>query len=296
MKMDNMEFGLRLGRKEAVLDARALESRIARPPVPPVVVPKVRHELKYIVPEALSSDIRSYIDFFCEADPNATGTPPSYTVSTLQLDTPNFALHLAKERKQVNRFKLRIRTYGCESKGSYFFEVKRKEGQYVRKSRSVVSAGEYNRKFVSDPSCMPSIASPIEQMNYLEFIRLRQETGARPNLHIRYERESWIGKDDRSVRITMDRNMRYRQAEGYRFFGDDECGWRSMDTSTTLRRPFPGMILEMKSALQIPDWILRMVKYFDLERTGFCKYSTAMRLESIFGGAAFNAASEHCAF
>ena len=66
-----------------------------------------RHEAKYIIPTQLVPQIREYIRPFCDADPNGVGTPPEYVITTLQLDSPSYALHHAKENEALNRFKLR---------------------------------------------------------------------------------------------------------------------------------------------------------------------------------------------
>ncbi len=262
--------------------------------VPVVMPPRVRHELKYIVPEYMADEIRAYAGMFCKPDHNASGDPPSYTVTTLQLDSADLTLHFAKERKQMNRFKLRIRTYGTDLKGTYFFEVKRREENLVRKTRSKIKAADYCDRLFSAPYGIPDIDTEMEISNYLEFMRLKKAIGARPTTHIRYERESWIGTIDTDVRVTMDRNVRYRRADGYEFFGEDDGKWRVMDSEMGLRRPFGGLILEIKSSIQVPTWILKMIRHFDLSRTGFCKYSTAMRLESLFSGTRYTAASDRC--
>ena len=92
----------------------------------------------------------------------------------------------------------------------------------------------------------------------------------------------------------MDRKIRYRMAEGFKLFNGKEKGWRAMDSETALRRPFGGVVLEIKSSTHVPSWILYLIRSFDLQRTGFCKYSTAMRLESLFTGNTYTAASERC--
>jgi hypothetical protein len=117
---------------------------------------------------------------------------------------------------------------------------------------------------------------------------------ARPVVHIHYERESWIGHTDPDIRITMDRKIRYRLADGFKLFDGSEKGWRAMDSETALRRPFGGIVLEIKTPTHVPSWILYLIRNFDLQRTGFCKYSTAMRLESLYSGQTYTAASERC--
>ena len=254
----------------------------------------VRHELKYIIPVDLANDLRDYIQFFCCPDPYANGEPPVYSVSTLQLDSPNQALHLAKDRKQVNRFKLRIRSYSTNPDSWVYFEVKRKEEQFIRKTRSRFLLRDYMESLFQKPFTVPNFQYKHEYENYYEFLRLMDSADAHPMMHIQYERESWIGKDDPEIRITMDRKIRYHAARGYRLLTGDEKGWRAMDGETALRRSFAGLVLEIKTSIQLPTWIIRLVQNFDLQRTGFCKYSTAMRLESLYSGQTYTATSERC--
>ena len=255
---------------------------------------RVRHELKYIIPVQLSSDLRNYIQFFCCPDPYSNGKPPVYNVSTLQLDSPSLALHLAKERKQVNRFKLRIRSYSSDPDSWIYFEVKRKEEHFIRKTRSRIQLRDYDVSLFQKPFTVPDFQFEHGYVNQYEFLRLKDSVGAQPMMHIHYERESWIGKDNPEIRITMDRKIRYHTADGYALLTGDEKGWRAMDGETALRRPFGGLVLEIKTSMQIPSWILKLIQYFDLQRTGFCKYSAAMRLESLYTGQTYTAMYERC--
>ena len=52
-----------------------------------------RYESKYVIPRSLVGPIRDFIRPFCEPDPHTRGTPPEYVITTLQLETPNYALH-----------------------------------------------------------------------------------------------------------------------------------------------------------------------------------------------------------
>ncbi|MDA0350147.1 MAG: polyphosphate polymerase domain-containing protein [Verrucomicrobia bacterium] len=255
---------------------------------------RVRHELKYIIPSDKAEEIRNYIQIVCDPDPFAKGDPPIYKVSTMQLDSPNLALHLAKDRKQKTRFKLRVRTYDYDSNGTVFFEVKRKEDRFIRKTRSRVPIQDYSERLFEKPFVIPHFRDDDEYLNHYEFLRLMKMADARPMVHIQYERESWIGQSNPDIRITMDRNIRYRRAEGYKLFDGNEKGWRAMDSETALRRSFGGVILEIKSPGYISSWIFSLVRNFDLQRTGFCKYSTAMRLESLFSGQTYTVGSERC--
>jgi hypothetical protein len=48
--------------------------------------------------------------------------------------------------------------------------------------------------------------------------------------------------------------------------------------------PFSGVVLELKTLSDAPVWMIDLIQHFALERTGNCKYSTAIWLESLFNG------------
>ena len=73
-----------------------------------------RHEAKYVVHPEQVLPIREFLRDYCIPDPNGTGPLPEYTVTTLQFDDPMLSLYHAKEEEALNRFKLRVRTYGSE--------------------------------------------------------------------------------------------------------------------------------------------------------------------------------------
>ena len=120
-----------------------------------------RFEQKYIIHPRLVPQIRKYLQPFCIPDPNGKGDIPEYIVTTLQLDTPQMDLALAKERKMFARFKLRIRTYGTDANPNLpvFVELKRKVGGVIIKSRSKMKRGDYKAGMLLRPEEMPTTAS-----------------------------------------------------------------------------------------------------------------------------------------
>ena len=255
-----------------------------------------RYEYKYLVPPEQVPEIRKFIRSFVRADSFAEGEVPEYLVTTLQLDALNGALHYAKERKARSRFKLRIRTYGTDGTAPYFMEIKRKVNVMILKSRATLQADDYSRQNLVNPSTLLPFATESETMNYLEFVRLVQEIGARPFIYVRYVRESYKGASERYARVTIDRRLSYRPARGSWDFPLEAKQWYSMDTQTALRREYPGHVLELKAEAEFPDWMAELVERFDLVNTGFCKYSAAMRLESLFRGSSYSDASENCSY
>jgi hypothetical protein len=255
-----------------------------------------RYELKYVVDPNIVPAIRDFIQPFVNRDSNGIGDIPEYIVTTLQLDSTNAALHYAKERKAYSRFKLRIRTYGTDGECPYFLEIKRKVNTMILKSRAILQPSDYSRENIVRPTTLIPFNTESESLNYLEFVRLVNEIGARPTIFIRYIRESYKGTSESYSRVTLDRAITYRPAKGSWGFPHQEKRWYTLDTQASLRREFPGYILELKSGAELPCWMAELIERFNLVRTGFCKYSAAMRLESIFTGRQYSVSSENCTY
>lgn len=256
-----------------------------------------RFEQKYIVHPRLVPAIRKYLKPFVIPDPNGKGEIPEYKVTTLQLDTDTMDLALAKERKAGSRFKLRIRTYGYGDKAPVFLELKRKVNGVIIKSRAKMTIAEYNNgEVLKNPASSPMLKTPKDNNNFLEYARIVGLLNARPKMFIRYIRESYFGTNDDYARITFDRRVSYRPTRGWELPGpelEDWKYWRAMDTQTGLNRPFAGYIFELKAMRDAPRWMLELVERFNITTTGFCKYATAYRLETLFRGNEYSVQSEN---
>lgn len=254
-----------------------------------------RYEAKYIIDRSLVPQIREFIEPFCIPDPNAGGIPPEYVITTIQLDSPTLALHYAREREAVNRFKLRVRTYGADGGSPVFLEIKRRVKGVVLKSRIVIPAGLWGPAVCHSGGPKMSFRSRRERQAYADFVRLVELLGAGPVMQIRYTRESYVSRSDVYARVTFDRSLCYRPDRSWAFPLPD-ARWWSMDSTLALKHPYPGLILELKTYRDTPLWMIEMTERFDLVRTGFCKYSTAVRLESLFSGFMYSEGSENCTY
>lgn len=242
-----------------------------------------RYESKYIVPQTLVPEIRRFIMPFCQPDPYAAGTPPEYTITTLQLDDPYYSLHRAKEHESLNRFKLRVRTYGRIGSAPVFTEVKTKFGATIHKYRASFPFDLWCEELVTGsrlPRCFRSLRQEID---FLQFKRLVLEMGARPVLLVRYIRESYVGTVDRYARVTFDRRLEYQMTDSWTDFGVHGT-WRGMDSSSAqgFGLSFSGVVLEVKTLSHAPVWVMDLVERFQLRKCGNCKYSTALWRENTF--------------
>jgi SPX domain protein involved in polyphosphate accumulation len=244
-----------------------------------------RYEAKYIVPPWYVPQIREFIRPFCIPDPHGQGTFPEYVITTLQLDSPSLSLYHAKEWEVVSRFKLRARTYGTDSKAPVFLEIKRKMRSCIYKSRACIPLESWKKNIINNPGSVSPFWSKSEELAYLDFIRLVKLIGAEPVTLIRYTREAYIGAIDHYARVTFDRNLAYQPTRSWDLTGEGKR-WFSMDTGLVQNKMnrYSGIILELKTLNDTPQWMIDLVEEFNLVRTGNCKYTTAVGLESAFRG------------
>lgn len=243
-----------------------------------------RRECKYIVPESIIPALREFVEPFVLPDPNGVGEIPEYTVGTIQLDSDDLSLHYAKAEERINRFKLRIRTYGTEPKGiPVFLEIKRKFAHTIVKSRCTIKWKDWSQDLLLGRHFDLDFKNDTEKEAFFEFIRLTDQIQAVPKVIIRYERESYFGKQEKYARVTIDRRIRYRPCKNFELFPEGGSWW-PIDTHDSLKRSFAGVILELKTFNEVPTWMVDCVREFSLVQTGFCKYSSAMDAENLFTG------------
>lgn len=242
-----------------------------------------RHEAKYMIHPRQVPAIREFIRPFCAPDENAPGEIPEYLVTTLQLDGPSLPLYKAREDQVLNRFKLRVRTYGTDGKCPIFLEIKRKIKGVIVKSRATVKSHLYNGEMCLNVNPTLQFKSAKEETNYITFVRLVNDLMARPVVRVRYTRESYLGRNDAYSRLTFDRKLMYQPASDWDVLPKKDR-WFSMDSSIAQCWPYSGVILELKTFGDAPQWMVELTERFNLVRLGICKYYTAVRLESLFNG------------
>ena len=85
---------------------------------------------------------------------------------------------------------------------------------------------------------------------------------------MQYRREAWAGAFDSRLRVTFDREICCARADG----GIDvphPSLWKPVNAE--------GVVLELKLDYAFPDWLLGMIRTFDLSRRSFSKYVRSIR-------------------
>lgn len=223
-----------------------------------------RYEIKYLLPERLVPRVRAAIAPYCVLDKYA-GENRMYTIRSLYLDTPNYDLFWANEREQRDRFKARIRNYPGKV-SPVFFEVKRRIGDVIVKSRAAVPADHW-RELLQNYA----LGAPISNPHLARFIDVYNRYHLEPKVLIEYDREPYESRFDHYARVTFDRRI-VCQEQRLLSLEANPRRWRAADQRTQTWTTEPVCVLELKFEHRPPRWMSDMIRNLELTRMSFSKY------------------------
>ena len=235
-----------------------------------------RFELKYHIPVEWADAIGQFIAPYCEEDYYSKITPGRfYWITNLYLDSPKWTFLNWKKAGLLDRFNMRVRTYGehPDQKGNFHFEVKRKVRDVCFKSRATIKGETPAFVWENSPNLWPCKGDT--ERKYLEdFLYKTHLYNAHPRLLTQYKRRAWFGLNEDYSRVTIDTCMRFREESGF----DYTINPAYME-STGLPRFFaPGCdaVLELKCpTTQVPFWMIDLIKKFNLKQGSFSKFGNA---------------------
>jgi len=217
----------------------------------------IRIEKKYLLNEDTYSKLVNTIS--SHIIPDKYG---KYTIESLYLDTPNNEL-IRNSIEAINyKEKLRLRSYGTPNKNDkVFLEIKKKFDGVVYKRREKMSIDEA-KNFIRNKK-KPFNSQIINELDY----SLKRYDGIDGACVLSYEREAFSAKDDESLRITFDRNIRYRfynldlskGSDGKHLLKDDE------------------VLMEIKTNGAMPLYLAHTLNELNIVPTSFSKYGTAYK-------------------
>jgi hypothetical protein len=226
-----------------------------------------RHELKYAITESVAQMARDFVRAHLVLDENGVENPLlSYAVHSIYLDSHDFKLCQQTLSGEKNRYKLRMRFYDDSPESPVFLEIKRRENNAIQKQRCPVTRQAADTILQGQfPMRSEILSSNPKHLKALEQFLLHVcELRAKPSGHVAYLREAWISAHDDSVRVTMDRHVRYDADPSARF-------------STELKSPVhvfgDKVILEIKFTTRFPAWFGDFVRHFGLVQESAAKYA-----------------------
>lgn len=225
-----------------------------------------RYEFKFPITydnmDRLLDDLMPYV----EQDAN-TDESGYYTISSIYMDNDNWDCFYETINKDKYRQKVRLRVYGntSDENSPSYFEVKSKFKGLVLKRRvkmvlkdamafmSACSNGENPN--VDDYPC-----SNRQILKELKHIIERKHL--KPVVVVSYERLALFDKEDPSLRITFDVNIRTRDYDVDLTKG----------THGDVVSPDETAILEVKTDKHMPYWLSKILAKFDYRNQTFSKY------------------------
>ena len=214
-----------------------------------------RYESKYLM------DFRQMQAVLAAMAPHMVPDEYSHSsIRNLYLDTPDYRLIRRSLEKPVYKEKLRVRSYGQAGEHDpVFVELKKKYLSVVYKRR--ISVPQDQAMACIDRS-QPWQDSQIgRELAYtMDFYQ-----SLRPAVFLSYERDSFRGVEDEELRVTFDREIRYRQEE------------LTLDSETwgTPILPPGKVLMELKVAGGLPLWMTHVLSEQRIYKTSFSKYGAA---------------------
>ena len=185
-----------------------------------------------------------------------------HTICSLYFDTDDFFLVGRSMENPKYKEKLRLRSYGIPTMDStVYLELKKKLIGVTYKRRVPLTLAEAGR-YLNDGKIPDEAGQILEEIDW--FIKFYQVSA---KVLLFYERIAFCGKEDDSLRITFDSNVRFR-TENLDLLQDDG--------GTFLLDPRE-RIMEIKIAAAFPVWLTRLLAELEIYPMSFSKYGTAYR-------------------
>lgn len=216
-----------------------------------------RKELKYLLSDSQLAKLMSILRQHMEPD-----AYPHSSIANLYYDTPDFRLIRRSLEKTGYKEKLRLRSYGVPGGASQVFpEIKKKALGIVYKRR--VSMSYTQALAYLSGSCPGPDGQIYRELDWM----LSSYPNLAPRVFLSYERDSWQGLDDTSLRLTLDRDILYRThgldlRQG--IWGDALLA--------------PGQtLMEVKIPGAAPLWLAQAFSELHIYPTSFSKYGEAYK-------------------
>lgn len=185
-----------------------------------------------------------------------------HTISNIYFDTDNFDLIRTSLEKPIYKEKLRLRTYGFVRDDSpAFLEIKKKFDGIVYKRRVELKYKDVIDFIKNDEEIKCNSDSFEDRQIFKEIAYVYKMYNPKPKAIIAYDRCAYFSPNS-ELRLTIDRNIRYRDVEmdlrlgsqGKSILPVDEC------------------LVEIKAENAMPLWLTKVLSENKIYPISFSKY------------------------
>ena len=183
---------------------------------------------------------------------------PESTICNIYYDTQDYLLIRHSMEKPLYKEKFRVRSYGVPTKtGPVFMEIKKKFNGIVYKRRVQSGVGETMEYLRGGEE--PEVTDP-QILQEIQWFRHNYELV--PKLFLAYDRLAFRDTEDPELRLTFDRNIRFRTENL-----DLTCG----DYGVKLL-PENQILMEVKIPGAAPVWLSHILSELNIFPISFSKY------------------------
>ncbi|NLA76874.1 MAG: polyphosphate polymerase domain-containing protein [Clostridiales bacterium] len=224
-----------------------------------------RNEMKYLLNTEQFRGMERLTEKYMRPDDYS-----KYTIGNVYFDTEHFDLIRNSIEKPVYKDKLRLRCYGVpKNSDPVFLEIKKKFKGVVGKRRMQFTAEDlymYMNYAVLPPNADSQI---FRELDY--FISYYKP---QPKVYLAYDREAFASDAEAELRVTFDRDIRYRT---------DDLDVRHGDRGELLLPPGK-YLMEIKALGSIPLWMSRALGEMEIYPASFSKIGEIYKKEKLFNG------------
>lgn len=228
-----------------------------------------RHELKYILDPQTFQTLYDSMQDRMQLDDFGL-----HTITSIYYDTPDYRLirHSIDEKGRGYKEKLRLRAYGRpQDQDAVAIELKKKYDRIVYKRRIFAPLCQARAYLSGQMTAMElgercgfsaQDAQILREIDW--FMRVHPVT---PQVMIAYDRLACFDKAGQGLRITFDRDLRWRNWELDLAKGSDGL----------LLRPETFVLMEVKIPDAMPLWMTHLFSDLGLRQSSFSKYANCYR-------------------
>ena len=185
-----------------------------------------------------------------------------HTIGNIYYDTDTYELIRQSIEKPKYKEKLRLRSYGIPNEEStVYLEIKKKYKGIVYKRRidlTLAEAEAYLNRGIR-PQKDSQILREIDY--FISFYK------PKPKVYLAYDRVAYFGREDSSVRITFDHNIRSREYD---------LSLSKGDRGELLLEDYK-YLMEIKVAGAMPMWLSKILADLEIYPASFSKYGSVYK-------------------
>lgn len=211
-----------------------------------------RYEKKYRLDHEQYILLKKELDKHMEEDKYGL-----YKICNLYFDNSTYEVIRRSIEKPIYKEKLRVRSYGVpKSDDTIFFELKKKYNREVFKRRISLTMNEFEQYLEHGkiPNVSTQILSEIEW-----FMKIYEPY---PKIYISYDRLALFGKENPNIRVTFDKNIKFR---------DYDLNLSKGDYGTHILNK-EEYIMEIKVEGAMPLWLSDILARNNILPISFSKY------------------------